>query len=103
MISYSPRQPPDRRSRHRYEILGPRSQRDSNDISVCRGSRATCIPRGWMGQFRSRSEFKLIGELGEKVSIKETWIELCLSFSLEWVLMNLYVNIITIFKKTDLK
>lgn len=67
-----------------------------------RGSRATCIPRGWMGQFRSRSEFKLIGEPGEKVSIKETWIELCLSFSVEWILMNLYVNIMSIFKKLTL-
>lgn len=80
IISYSLQQPsPDSRS---YEILGPRSQRDSNDISVCRGSKATRIPCGWMGQFRSRSEFKLIRELGEKVSIKETWIELCMSFQL---------------------
>lgn len=38
-----------------FEILGPRLQRDFNDLSVCYDSRATCIPRGWMGQFRSCS------------------------------------------------
>lgn len=54
--------------------IGPRLQRDSNDISDCYSSAATCIPRGWMGQFRSRSKDKLIRELWESFSIKGTWI-----------------------------
>lgn len=91
IISYPlSQESPDSRS---YEILGPRSQRDFNDISVCCSSKATCIPCGWMGQFRSRSEYKLIRELGERVSIKETWIELCLSFQLSgfwWTCMYLH-------------
>lgn len=60
--------------RMRGKKSGPQSQRGSNDISVCCSSEATRIPRGWMGQFRSRSEDKLIRELGESISIKGTWI-----------------------------
>lgn len=63
---------------------------DRNDISVCCSRRATRIPRGWMGQFRSSAEYKLIREPGERVSIKGTWIELCSYF--KWIFTNLYVH-----------
>lgn len=83
IISYSPQlESPDSCSYQRMKYWGHDRSGTLNDISVCCSSRATRIPRGWMGQFRSRSEYKLIRELGERVSIKETWIELCLSFQL---------------------
>ena len=83
IISYSPQpESPDSCSYQHMKYWGHDRSGTLNDISVCCSSRATRIPRGWMGQFRSRSEYKLIRELGERVSIKETWIELCLSFQL---------------------
>lgn len=83
-------QSPDSHSWHRVKYWGHDRNGALMTYQSAAASRATCIPRGWMGQFRSRWKYKLIREPGDKVSIKGTWIELCLSFSDEWILMNLY-------------
>lgn len=77
--------------------LGPQSQRGSNDISVCCSSEATRIPRGWMGQFRSRSEDKLIRELWESVSIKREPGFNCPCHGFLWTRVNAVSNIFLTF------
>lgn len=77
--------------------LGPQSQRGSNDISVCCSSEATRIPRGWMGQFRSRSEDKLIRELWESVSIKREPGFNCPCHGFLWTRVDAVSNIADVF------